>query len=87
MATVVVEKYLNTKGEVFIPVNQDAYNSSPMVDSKGEYYFPIRTVTFEDGDAQSLLLALTWTTYVAPPAIEAGNPYGLLLGLTYPATP
>lgn len=66
MATI-LDRYIGSNGDVLIPIQTSATNTSPLLSvKKGVYYIP---QTHEEV------------------VIEAGNPMGLLLVLTYPATP
>lgn len=61
MATRVV-RWICEDGTVLIPLATTTYNTSPMVSSKGKYYFPVteEVVAIESGNPMGLLLTITY---------------------------
>lgn len=66
MATI-LDRYIGSNGDVLIPTETSATNTSPLYSTKKGIYYIAQTHEVVQ--------------------IEAGNPMGLLLTLTYPATP
>lgn len=75
--------YISSKGEYLTPIQADSDNITDLVSTKGVYYQALYSSAYEEGNPLGLLLALTYTEYVAPPEPEVGNPLGMLLTLTY----